>query len=140
MGVVAYLLCEDGSYLVQEDGGLLNLEPLEYIVVADYGSYTVTGQSATVAKNRALSADYGAYSVVGQTANLLRSRLVAADFGSYAVAGQSAAIFKTRLLPAGTGTYSVDGQDAAIVVGGGPVPTVEDRLIKLRSFTERRRF
>ena len=66
MGVVAYLLCEDGSYLVQEDGGKLDLEPLQYIVVADNGSYTVTGQSAIVAKNRPISAGYGTYAEIGR--------------------------------------------------------------------------
>lgn len=48
MGAVACLLLEDGSYLLQEDGGKLALEPFQYIVVADSGMYNVTGQDATI--------------------------------------------------------------------------------------------
>ena len=73
MGVVACLLLEDGSYLLQEDGGKLALEQFQYIVVAENGQYNVTGQASTI-------------------------------------------------------TVS------------GPVVTTDQLLIKLRSFTERRRF
>lgn len=118
MGVVAYLLAENGSYLVQEDGGRLDLEPLQYIVVADAGAYTIAGQSAIVAKNRTLVAEHGEYSL----------------------SGQDASIVWNRVLYASVGGYSVNGQAADIKIGGFPIPSADNAVVKLRSFTERRRF
>lgn len=48
MGAVAFLLLEDGGYLLQEDNGKIILEPTQYLVAGDYGTYTVTGRDATI--------------------------------------------------------------------------------------------
>jgi len=58
----------------------------------------------------------------------------------YAYLGESATISVDRVISALPGAYSVVGNEAAIVIGGQPTPSVENPFIKLRSFTERRRF
>jgi hypothetical protein len=56
--------------------------------------------------------------------------------------GTAATIQKTKILAAAAGQYAMSGQYANIVYSGNPSPIVGDEqlLVKLRSFTERRRF
>lgn len=66
--------------------------------------------------------------------------VISANNGTYAIAGQSATINKSRLLSGDSGTYTVTGEQATIVVGGSPiVVTIQETLIKIRSFTTPRR-
>lgn len=114
-----------------------------YSLTASYGSYSVTGQTATVSLDRVLTASYGAYSLTGQSATLTYAGayVITAQSGSYSLTGQSATLLMGRLLSAQNGVYSVAGQAADIVVGGTPTPTViQEYFIEIRSFTERRRF
>jgi hypothetical protein len=95
---------------------------------APAGSYTITALN-------------GSYTVSGQTATVSRSRSLDASSGSYSVTGQSIDVSFGRLLSAQNGVYSVAGQVVDISVGIPPTPiTATDLLIELRSFTERRRF
>jgi hypothetical protein len=88
-----------------------------------------------------ITANNGTYTVTGQTASLLRGRLITANNGTYTVAGQTATLSRSRLITSDTGYYNVVGYPATIVVSGGPPIIVTDQLlIKLRSFTETRRF
>jgi hypothetical protein len=134
-----------------------------YSITALNGSYTVSGQTATISRNRALTASNGNYSitgqnasldfgrvlaasngnyvVTGQSATLVRGRVLTASNGSYGVTGQSATVSFGRLLSAQNGVYSVTGQVVDISVGIPPTPvTAIDLFAELRSFTERRRF
>jgi len=88
-----------------------------YTIAANNGSYTVTGQSATLLRSKALSGAYGVYTITGQSATLSKGRFLLGDFG----------------------TYSVTGQNAVITYGSVTINT-DQLLVKLRSFTERRRF
>ena len=88
-----------------------------YTIVANNGAYTVTGQSATLLRSKVLSGDYGVYTITGQSATLSKGRFLLGDYGTYGVTGQNAVI-----------TYV-------------PITVNTDQLlVKLRSFTERRRF
>jgi hypothetical protein len=87
-----------------------------------------------------ISADNGTYAVTGQAATLLRSKVLSGDFGTYAVTGQSATLLRNKVLSGDYGLYTLTGQDAIITFSGEPVVVSEQLLIKLRSFTERRRF
>jgi hypothetical protein len=99
----------------------------------------INGQ--VVANGYTITATNGTYAVAGQTATLLRSRLITATNGTYAVSGQAATLLRSRLITSSTGYYNVDGYPATIVIGGAPPIIVTDQLlIKLRSFTEIRRF
>jgi hypothetical protein len=94
------------------------------------------------AVNYAVAANQGSYAITGQLANVLRGRLVTADFDSYNVEGGVTSVLIGRKIAADFGAYGINGQIATIVYGGGPGPIIvtDDLLIKLRSFTERRRF
>jgi len=106
---------------------------IDYLNVS-YINGTVVGTGYTI------SADNGTYAVTGQSATLLRSKVLSGDYGLYTLAGQDASIRRTRLFEANTGQYALTGQDAIITLGGSPIVVDEQLLIKLRSFTERRRF
>ena len=137
-----------------------------YTITANNGSYTVTGQTATIQRSRLLTANNGTYAVTGQTATIQKTRILAGDYGIYALTGQTASIVKTspgnyvlianngaytvagqpatllrsKLIFGDYGSYTTAGQDATITYGGNVVVGDEQLLIKLRSFTERRRF
>jgi len=135
---------------------------INYLVTADNGTYAVTGQAADLSKTKVIFANNGAYALAGQTANLLKTRILTADNGAYAVTGQTASLLrskvvtanngvytttgigatiqKTRLVYADPGFYAVTGEQAVISWSGSPIVVSEEFLIKLRSFTERRRF
>lgn len=67
--------------------------------------------------------------------------IITAVNGTYLVSGQTATLSFGRLLSAQNGVYSVAGQAIDISVGAPPAPTLGIELfVKIRSFTERRRF
>jgi fibronectin-binding autotransporter adhesin len=128
---------DSGSYAVTgQAADLLKSK----VVLANNGSYALAGQTATLLKTRILTADNGAYTMTGQTASLLRSKVVTGNFGVYTTTGTDATIQKSRLFTADPGFYAVTGQDALVSWSGAPVVASDQLLIKLRSFTERRRF
>ena len=88
-----------------------------YTITANNGSYAVTGQSAILLRSKALSGDYGVYTIIGQSATLSKGRFLLGD----------------------SGTYDVTGQNAVITYGSVTINT-DQLLVKLRSFTEKRRF
>jgi len=130
------IAANNGSYAVTgQSASLLRSKVLS----ANNGSYTITGQSATLLRSKALSGDYGAYAVTGQSATLLRSKALSGDYGVYTITGQSATLSKGRFLLGDSGTYGVTGQNAVITYSSITINT-DQLLVKLRSFTERRRF
>jgi hypothetical protein len=64
---------------------------------------------------------------------------ITANNGSYTITGQSATLSKGRFLLGDSGTYGVTGQNAVITYSSITINT-DQLLVKLRSFTERRRF
>jgi hypothetical protein len=134
---VAYTItANNGSYTVTgQSASLLRSK----VVTANYGSYAVTGQSASLLRSKVLNANNGSYTVTGQSATLLRSKALSANYGVYTITGQSATLSKGRFLLGDYGTYGVTGQNAVITYGSITVNT-DQLLVKLRSFTERRRF
>lgn len=85
-----------------------------YSLTAEQGSYTLTGQAATLRASRRLTAAQGTYSHSGQAAVLRASRKLAAAQGSYAHTGQAANLRADRRLSAAQGSYSHTGQAAAL--------------------------
>lgn len=145
-GIVFSFPSGGGAYTITADAGSYALTGQaatllrSYAVTGDYGSYALAGQAATLLRSFSLDGAYGTYTVAGQQATLSRSYAVEAAAGSYATDGQAATILFSRLLEAASGSYSVTGQGATVEVSGQPTPSVDNPLIKLRSFTERRRF
>ena len=131
------LLGDFGLYTVTGQSATINKG---VSLFGDFGVYAVTGQAATITKSRLLLGNFGVYTVTGQSATINRSRLLLGNFGTYAVTGQAATISKSILLSGNFGTYTVTGEQATIVVSGSPIiVTIEETLIKIRSFTTPRR-
>ena len=82
-----------------------------------YGTYSYSGQPATLLKSKLISASAGNYTYTGQTANLLRSKVISASAGSYSYNGQSATLLKSKVLVADYGTYTYTGQSVTITKG-----------------------
>lgn len=128
----------EGTYTVTGQTATLTLTRE---LIALNGSYTVTGQTAGLAYGRVLTPLNGSYAVTGQTATLQTARTITALNGTYVVSGQTSDISFGRLLSTQNGVYSVAGQAVDITVGGGPAPvTALEFYVDIRSLTERRRF
>lgn len=90
-----------------------------YTLTAQKGSYSITGQSATVLKHKLLTAQAGSYSYTGNTTNITYTPNAAiftltAQTGAYAINGKTATISRNRILSAQTGTYTFNGVSADI--------------------------
>lgn len=88
-----------------------------YSITADQGSYTLTGQTATLRVSRKIVAAQGSYSLTGQDAGLAYSgsaRILTAAAGSYALTGQAANLRRGYRLVAAQGSYALTGQPAAL--------------------------
>lgn len=88
-----------------------------YVLTAETGSYTLSGQDADLLFNRLLTADVGAYTVAGQDANLIRGYTLVAETGGYVYTGQDAALLFNRVLTADPGAYTLVGYDANLTRG-----------------------
>ena len=86
--------------------------PGDFVLVADAGSYSLTGQAATLIYDRVAGADTGAYTLTGQAANLEHHRVLPALTGTYVLTGQDATLTVARLifLDAEAGSYTLTGQ------------------------------
>jgi hypothetical protein len=80
------------------------------VLVADSGSYSLTGAAATAA--RTTTADSGSYNLTGASAELLKALNLSADSGSYSLTGATATAART--ITAASGSYNLTGSDAAL--------------------------
>jgi hypothetical protein len=106
-------------------GGMLHQPPTRrsyyaqlaaaFSILAESGSYALTGQPIPLLYGRVLPADTGSVLLSGQTTPLLASRLLNADQGSYAYTGTDAATLLGRLLDAGAAAYTLDGTAAGFL-------------------------
>jgi hypothetical protein len=94
-----------------EGGG----EPNAYTLDAGAGSYTLTGQAASLLIGRVLPAGGGAYSLQGQAASLLRGYILSAAAGTYNLTGADIAFLRGYVLPADGGSYTLTGAPAALL-------------------------
>ena len=94
--------------------------PPNYDFTLSSGSYSITGQSVTIKRDRALTASNGSYSVTGQSADLIYTPPavnyeLTANHGTYTLTGQSADLVKGRVLEASSGTYSITEQSQTLL-------------------------
>ena len=68
-----------------------------------------------------------------------QSYSLSADAGSYTITGGSATFARIRVINGSAGSYAITGQDATFDYNPAVLTNLET-LIKLRSFTEHRRF
>lgn len=120
-----------GSYTLTADAGSFTLSGQDAtlsksrILTADAGAFTLTGQDATLARNRFLTADAGSFTLTGQDATLTYaaagSYTLVADAGSFTLSGQDATLLKTRILTADAGSFTLSGQSATLTWSGEPI-------------------
>jgi hypothetical protein len=93
------------------------LESPDYLLQADAGVFTLTGQAATLTKivPTILSAEAGTFALTGQAADLLKVRALTAEAGVFTLSGQAASLQAHRVLTAGTGSFALAGQDANLI-------------------------
>lgn len=112
------LTAQGGSYSVTGASALLSRNRN---LVASGGSYSYTGASATITwasaplNNYVLTAQGGAYVLAGASATISRNRKLSASGGSYAVTGASAGLFRNKRLIASGGSYAVSGSSALLL-------------------------
>lgn len=92
---------------------LLRVRELPFIN-AEVGSFTYTGQDATLDADRSVNAEAGSFSYTGQNATLEIDRSFNAQAGSFAYTGQNTTLAAERDLNAESGTFSYTGQDAEL--------------------------
>ena len=107
----------DASLVSKPAGGATN-----YTLTCAAGSYAVTGQAATLKRNRSLSLAAGAYSYSGVSAGLKRNVKLICAAGSYLLTGNAATLTYTPgavnyTLVCSAGSYSLTGQAATLTRG-----------------------
>lgn len=83
-----------------------------YTLIADAGSYALSGANTGLIHNRVLAAEPGNYALTGADTGLLHNRVLTAESGAYALTGADAGLFYNRVLTAEAGSYALSGQDA----------------------------
>ena len=81
------------------------------------GAFTLSGQSADLLGGRLLSAGAGAFSLSGQDAGLRTARLLSGQAGAFALSGQVADLLSARMLSGEAGAFSLSGQAAGLYRG-----------------------
>lgn len=88
--------------------------PPPFALIADAGSFVLTGSDAGVLHKRVLGADAGSFSLAGQDAGLVAIRRLSADAGSFTLTGSAAGLLKGFHLGADSGTFTLQGSDASL--------------------------
>lgn len=88
--------------------------PVNDVITASHGSFTLTGQAATISCQRKIVAAHSTYTLTGNAAGVNTTRYVGCSHGSFALSGQAANIAGQRLISCSHGTYSLTGNAAVI--------------------------
>ena len=110
------LTAQGGSYTLTGGSAVINRDRK---LTASGGSYSLTGQQVNItwtvpAINYTLTCNGGSYSVTGQSVNINRNRSLTASSGSYTYSGQSAVLLRTKRIVASGGSYTYTGQSAVL--------------------------
>lgn len=92
---------------------LIRVRELPFIN-AEAGSFTYTGQDATVTADRALNAESGTFTYTGQDAFFSLAKNFNAEAGTFSYLGQDATLSRSYSFNAEAGTFSYLGQDATL--------------------------
>jgi hypothetical protein len=95
--------------------------PASYALTADPGSFSLSGNAATLEASRVLTASAGSFTLSGQDASLEASRVLAASAGTFVLTGNQAALVKVGdyELLANAGSFSLTGNDADLLLAKG---------------------
>lgn len=84
---------------------------------AAVGSFALSGKAATLRYGYKLTASAGGFALSGVAANFKRTYALAASTGSFVLSGKNAGLAFGHKLPAATGSFSLSGQTAALRFG-----------------------
>ena len=89
-----------------------------YILGTDAGTFTTTGQAASLKRTFKVIGAAGTFTLTGAASGFLRDYVVAGTAGSIALAGQDAAtLYQRNPLAADAGAFVLQGQDAQFFRG-----------------------
>lgn len=93
--------------------------PTNYPLTCNSGSYSVTGSSVTVSKDRYLVTSSGSYSLTGSSVTItkgsaLNNYLLSCTSGSYTLTGNNLSVNKQRSLTSNAGSFTITGSTATI--------------------------
>lgn len=109
--MIAYGTIADGAIA---DNPASGGAPVNYDITAQHGTFSLSGQSVTISRNRALSPTHGTFSLSGQNITLLRGKLIEASHGAFSLSGQDATVRRNRALSPLHGSFALAGQDIDI--------------------------
>ena len=113
-GSTGYTLSLDVVYVVVD-----YTAPSGYSLVMGQGSFSLSGQAASLLAGRKLAIDQGSYSLAGQAISFLRSYQLTMGQGTYTLTGQDIELIYTPpggyTLVMGSGTYTLNGEDVAVL-------------------------
>lgn len=81
------------------------------------GTYTLTGQSATVIRARIVAGASGTYTLTGQAATAKYGHVATGASGTYTLTGQAATVALARNAAGSSGTYTLTGTAAGVAYG-----------------------
>ncbi len=113
---IAQIDAEAGSFTYTGQDATL---ARSYSFNAESGTFTYTGEDATLTKTAApkeINAEAGTFTYTGQDATLSRSYSFNAEAGTFSYLGQDATLTRTVSFNAEAGTFSYTGQDADLEV------------------------
>jgi hypothetical protein len=100
-----------------DDVAMIALAVQALAALLEPGSFSVTGNNATLELGLALNAQPGSYTFTGTSASLITGRSLEALPGTFAVTGTDANVSSDTSVNAATGTFAVTGTAAALVAG-----------------------
>lgn len=98
-------------------GASIAFELLEAVaaLAANAGSFTLTGNAATLAAGRKVAADAGAFVLTGSPAALVFGYNLGASAGSFTLTGVDVGMSRTRVLTADAGSFALIGFSAGLL-------------------------
>lgn len=94
--------------------GTWTWETITPIVLAQQGSYTVTGQDIAITRNTEL--DQGSYTLTGQNVALITPKKIVLDDGFYQRSESTVLTFVDKFIVADQGSYTLTGNDTIFTV------------------------
>lgn len=87
------------------------------VLLADKGTYTLSGKDANLPKGRILTADKGTFTISGVAANLVKAsnKVLVADKGTFSISGVDAGVLHAAILLADVRVFSISGVDATFI-------------------------
>ncbi len=115
----APLAAEDGTFIVSGNNATLTYEEGSgaEVLTADAGTFSLSGQAASLERGYLLSLATGSFAISGQAASLERGYLLSLATGSFSLSGQAASLERGYLLSLATGSFSLSGQAASLERG-----------------------